>query len=43
VLPKLATEPMPATLLYPQRRNLPRRVRTLMAWVAKLLAPPLVG
>jgi DNA-binding transcriptional LysR family regulator len=42
VLPKLAAEPMPVTLLYPQRRNLPRRVRAFMDWVAELLAPSLV-
>lgn len=42
VLPKLAAEPMPVTLLYPQRRNLPRRVRAFMDWVAELLAASLV-
>lgn len=42
VLPQLAAEPMPVTLLYPQRRNLPRRVRAFMDWVAELLAPSLV-
>lgn len=42
VLPHLAAEPMPVTLLYPQRRNLPRRVRAFMDWVAELLAPALV-
>lgn len=42
VLPHLAAEPMPVTLLYPQRRNLPRRVRAFMDWVAELLAPSLV-
>jgi DNA-binding transcriptional LysR family regulator len=42
VLPQLASEPMPVTLLYPQRRNLPRRVRAFMDWVAELLAPSLL-
>lgn len=42
VLPQLAAEPMPVTLLYPQRRNLPRRVRAFMDWVAELLGPSLV-
>lgn len=42
LLPQLAAEPMPVTLLYPQRRNLPRRVRAFMDWVAELLAPSLV-
>jgi len=39
VLPHLAAEPVPVTLLYPQRRNLLRRVRAFMDWVAELLAP----
>jgi len=42
VLPQLAAEPMPVTLLYPQRRNLPRRVRAFMDWVAELLTPSLI-
>ncbi|WIG55739.1 MAG: hypothetical protein OJF61_001527 [Rhodanobacteraceae bacterium] len=42
VLPHLAAESMPVTLLYPQRRNLPRRVRAFMDWVAELPAPSLV-
>lgn len=42
VLPQLHAEPMPVTLLYPQRRNLPRRVRAFMDWAAELLAPSLV-
>ena len=42
VLPKLAAEPMPVTLLYQQRRNLPRRVRASADWVAELLARSLI-
>lgn len=42
VLPQLSAEPMPVTLLYAQRRNLPRRVRAFMDWVADLLAPSLI-
>jgi len=42
VLPHLQAEPMPVTLLYPQRRNLSRRVRAFMDWVAELLEPSLI-
>jgi DNA-binding transcriptional LysR family regulator len=42
VLPQLCAEPMPVTLLYPQRRNLSRRVRAFMDWVAELMAPSLI-
>lgn len=42
VLPHLAAEPIPVTLLYPQRRNPPRRVPAFMDWAAELLAPSLV-
>lgn len=41
VLPQLHAEPMPVTLLYAQRRNLPQRVRAFMDWVAQLLSPSL--
>lgn len=41
VLPQLAPEPMPVTLLYPQQRHLPRRVREVMDWLAQVLAPHL--
>jgi DNA-binding transcriptional LysR family regulator len=42
VLPELSAEPMPVTLLYPQRRNLSRRVREFMDWVSDSLAPSLI-
>jgi DNA-binding transcriptional LysR family regulator len=42
VLPQLCAEPMTVTLLYPQRRNLSRRVNAFMDWVAELLAPSLI-
>lgn len=42
VLPQLCAEPMTVTLLYPQRRNLSRRVRAFMDWVAELLEPSLI-
>ena len=41
VLPELVAEPMPLTLLYAQRRHLPRRVRVFMDWLADLLVPHL--
>ncbi len=42
ILPHLASEPMPVTLLYAQRRHLPGRVRAFMDWVAALLQPHLI-
>ncbi|WP_367401396.1 LysR family transcriptional regulator [Solimonas sp. SE-A11] len=41
VLPQFRAEPMPATLLYAHRRNLPRRVQAFMSWMAGTLAPHL--
>lgn len=42
VLPGYPAEPMPVALVYAQRRNLPRRVRSFMDWVAETLAPALL-
>lgn len=42
ILPQLAAEPMPVTLLYAQRRHLPARVRAFMDWVAALLQPAML-
>ena len=42
VLPRLRAPPMPVTLLYPHRRQLPRRVQVFMAWVQELMAPHLM-
>jgi DNA-binding transcriptional LysR family regulator len=42
VLPQYRPEPMPVSLLYAHRRNLPRRVRVFMDWVADTLRPVLV-
>ncbi|MCF7750176.1 LysR family transcriptional regulator [Bacillus subtilis subsp. subtilis] len=42
VLPQLAAEPMPVTLLYAQRRHLPQRVTAFMDWVASILQPALL-
>lgn len=38
VLPQYSAEPMPVTLLYANRRNLPKRVRVFMDWIAETLA-----
>lgn len=39
VLPQHTAAPLPVSLLYAQRRNLPRRVQVFMAWLAQLLQP----
>ncbi len=41
VLTDLPAEPMPVTLLYPRQRHLPRRVREVMDWLARVLSPHL--
>ncbi len=38
VLPELAAPPMPINLLYANRRNLSRRVRVVMDWLAAVIA-----
>ncbi|WP_428827570.1 LysR family transcriptional regulator [Azonexus sp. IMCC34842] len=43
VLPAYRAHPMPVSLLYANRRHLPRRTRLFMAWLAELLHPRLVG
>jgi DNA-binding transcriptional LysR family regulator len=39
VLPQFKPAPMPVSLLYAHRRNLPKRVRVFMDWVADVLRP----
>jgi len=39
VLPDYRPEPMSAWLLYAHRRNLPKRVRIFMDWIAEVLRP----
>lgn len=39
----LAAPPMPVSLLYPNRRHLPRRVQVFMQWLAALVTPRLRG
>lgn len=41
VLPQYHAEPMPVSLLYAHRRNLPQRVQAFMAWMADTLRPHL--
>jgi DNA-binding transcriptional LysR family regulator len=38
ILPKLKVEPLPIYVLYPHRRNLSRRVRAFIEWVARILS-----
>lgn len=42
VLPRQRAEPMPVSILYAQRRNLPRRVKLFMAWLTETLQPHLL-
>lgn len=39
ILEEFPAEPLPVAILYPQRRNLPRRVRTFIDWLAEILSP----
>ena len=39
VLPGLEVPPLPVTLLYPNRRHLPRRVRAFMDWLVAQIGP----
>lgn len=41
VLPQHRPEPMAVSLLYAHRRNLPKRVRVFMEWIAEVLRPVL--
>lgn len=41
VLPEHRARAMPLSLIYPHRRQLPRRVRVVMDWLAAVLAPQL--
>ncbi len=43
VLPQFRPESMPVSLLYAHRRNLPKRVRVFMDWLADVLEPVLDG
>ncbi|TAK80823.1 MAG: LysR family transcriptional regulator [Aquabacterium sp.] len=41
VLPQLRGPALPVSLIYPARRNLPRRVQAFMAWLETILQPAL--
>ena len=41
MLPGFTGEPMPVSLLYPNRRHLAKRVQALMAWLTQVLEPHL--
>jgi DNA-binding transcriptional LysR family regulator len=43
VLPQYRPAPMPVSLLYAHRRNLPKRLRVFMDWIAETLRPALAG
>jgi DNA-binding transcriptional LysR family regulator len=42
VLPQFTAEPLPVSLVHANRRNLPKRVRAFMDWMAVVLGPYLV-
>ncbi|HEY2510920.1 MAG TPA: hypothetical protein VGI39_08695 [Polyangiaceae bacterium] len=39
VLPELTCAPMPVSLVHAHGRNVPKRVRAVMAWLAKTVEP----
>jgi len=39
VLPELRCEPMPVSLIHAHGRNVPRRVRAVMNWLARVMEP----
>jgi DNA-binding transcriptional LysR family regulator len=41
VMPDFVPAPMPVSLLYPNRRNLPQRMQVFMAWLRAVLVPQL--
>jgi DNA-binding transcriptional LysR family regulator len=41
ILPGLSCAPMPVSLVHAHARNVPKRVRVFMTWLAELLAPQL--
>jgi DNA-binding transcriptional LysR family regulator len=43
VMPAFTGAPMPVSLLYPNRRNLAKRVQALMDWLTLILEPQLGG
>ncbi|MCW8127001.1 LysR family transcriptional regulator [Microbulbifer halophilus] len=43
VLPEYPPAPMPVSLVYANRRHLPKRVQVFMAWMAEIMKPRLQG
>lgn len=43
VMQEFRAEPMPVSLLYANRRYLPKRTQTFMAWIAEVIRPHLMG
>ncbi len=43
LLPELTCEPMPVSLVHGHGRSVPKRVRAVMAWLAQLMEPALLG
>jgi DNA-binding transcriptional LysR family regulator len=43
VLPELACQPMPVSLVHAHGRNVPKRVRAVMTWIAQIVEPFLEG
>lgn len=41
ILPKYRATPMPVSIVYPNRRHLPKRVQVFMVWLADLVKPRL--
>lgn len=42
VLPQYRAEPMPVSLLYANRRHLPKRVQLFMSWIGQVMQPYVV-
>ncbi len=40
ILPHLRAESMPVSVIYPNRQNLPKRVRVFMDWIVEVLSEP---
>jgi DNA-binding transcriptional LysR family regulator len=43
VLPTETAAPMPVSLVHAHGRNVPRRARVVMSWIAQVLTPNLAG
>jgi DNA-binding transcriptional LysR family regulator len=41
ILPQLAAEPMPVSIVHPHGRRVPKRVRAVTSWLASVIAPRL--